>query len=285
MKKLGGVFRLVLNILAWISIFYFAYVLIGFKKTLPIEENVFSEKGIFYAAICTGILFLILSFEAMTKFISLEDVRVLVKALTTKGISVKYVFKMISFDGLVALRVAWIGMIFVIILLGYLIVPFFHDVKTMEVVQDVTRKVDTVVYVQKEDKVEVPLQIEGKEAALISTSQEMDQFMQEFYKNNEPFFAKSGLTVLLLKEGNLESFDGDFESIAYSGENANVVETLQYLNYDTIWIFSAELGDISPSDVEPENKTIIVYSPKRVDIEDLKTYFKEVVSIEIKDLK
>jgi hypothetical protein len=285
MKKLGGVFRLVLNILAWISLFYFAYVLIGFKKTLPIEENVFSKEGIFYAAICTGILFLILSIEAMTKFITLEDLKVLVKALTTKGISVKYVFKMISFDGLVALRVAWIGMIFVIILLGYLIVPFFHDVKTMEVVQDVTRKVDTVVYVQKEDKVEVPLQIEGKEAALISTSQEMDQFMQEFYKNNEPFFAKSGLTVLLLKEGNLESFDGDFGSIAYSGENANVVETLQYLNYDTIWIFSAELGDISPSDVEPENKTIIVYSPKRVDTEDLKTYFKEVVSIEIKDLK
>lgn len=284
---LGRIVNLIMRLLAWIALIYLGYTIIKLRETAAVPENVFSKQGFFYAAIFSGILLLILAIEAALKYISIHDIKVLRNALKEGcGLkAVKIAIRCVGIDEEIANRIAFASIYFAVILLGYLVLPFFHNQQAIVVVEDVYKKVDTIVYTQKNDTIEIPINTAGKEAVVISLSKDMEPFMKSFYEENQPFFAKENLTILLLRNGKLESFDGNFENITYSGENDNTTEILQSLNYDTIWLFSSEMEELSPFDGEVQEKVVVVYSPSKVDISNLKTYFEEAVGITIRDLK
>ena len=131
-----------------------------------------------------------------------------------------------------------------------------------------------------------PLEVNGKEAIIIDTSKGMENFMKVLYDNNEAFFVQKYRDIFILHNDTLSLFDGSFESLTYSQKNPNLIETLTNLHYDTIWLFSNELSDVSKNTSDLiSDSSLIVYSPENIDVSGLESYFDTVNAISINDIK
>lgn len=180
------------------------------------------------------------------------------------------------------------------VLIVYSIMPFFHNFDSRTVKVDREVKLPDQIITDKEivyEEVEIvpsfPFDISGSEAVVIDASSGMQTFMAKFYEENIPFFAQEDRQIFIMKEGKLQLFDGDFSSISYSGSSSNIAELLCNLKFDTIWLFSDEVYTISPQDIATpvQKKSIIVYSPRDIDVNDLETYFSVVNGITVNDIK
>ena len=110
--------------------------------------------------------------------------------------------------------------------------------------------------------------------------------MKVLYDNNEAFFVQKYRDIFILHNDTLSLFDGSFESLTYSQKNPNLIETLTNLHYDTIWLFSNELSDVSKNTSDLiSDSSLIVYSPENIDVSGLESYFDTVNAISINDIK
>ena len=169
----------------------------------------------------------------------------------------------------------------IIAFLVILCIVFFLPKKTEE--QTIILEPEVIIkenIIEKENIIDVPsiilpLNPEGEQAIIIdSTSNKMEEFMNDFYDENVYFFNSRQNEIFILKEEGLQNYSGlDFEKIEYEQSNSTLTLQLDDVGYNTIWLFS----DLSQINIESSKCNVILYVPKQLTEEETRA-LKEVNS-------